>query len=859
MIMGLRLLVPGFVLGLLMSALVSAADFNGDGRSDILWRNWGTGEDAIWQMNGTSAAAGELIPTVSDSDWRIVGIGDFDAGGKTDILWRNVETGDNAIWLMNGFTLASGALIPAVRDVAWKVAGVGDFNGDGKADILWRNTSNGDNAIWLMDGTNVSSTALIASVGDMNWTIGGTGDFNADGKADIVWRNSSTGDTAVWLMDGFTLASSALVLAVSTDWSISGVGDFDGDGKADLLWRNAGTGQNAIWFMNGLTRASSALINGVPDASWTIVGASDYNGDRRADIFWRNVGTGQNAVWLMNGTALFSAALTGTTADLNWKPASEIPLTPVLATQEAPFVKDNPAVYAVEDNRVLQATVVTYDGQYTFADVNADIDDTDAVEPEISAHIILDGYPDDGQQINATLRLRGSSTRLAEQKSYRIKLASAAAAWRGEKTLQFNKHPYDLTRMRNKLAFDLFRDIPHIPGLRTQFVRMNITNRNAAGSTYASADYGLFTHIEKMGKEYLANRGLPTDGNIYKAEDFEFRPDSRLALDANGKPVNKAEFEKVMNLEADNNNHQKLIAMLTELNDPGSNFDTVFAKYFDKSNYLTWLATNILMGNHDTINQNFALYQPKANDKFYFLPWDYDAAFGFQDQPNEVEEGLLYSPLSRTVGNWWDVPLHERFLRDPKRVHELKQAIDEIRDAYLTEAKLKARIDAYMPLVQPFISSEPDSEYLPTTTSSPVADWAAESARIATVVKRHRDDFFATLELPMPFWQGVELEGGMIRMTWDAAIDLQGDPVTYNVIVSSRVDFQTTYQQLSGTTQTEWTIAKPPNGVWYMKVTARDSKGNTQIGFDEYDDADGNHHFGVVAFRVTDTGVVTLD
>ncbi|MGZ8264902.1 MAG: CotH kinase family protein [Burkholderiales bacterium] len=857
-----RLPVTGFVLGFAMSALATAADFNGDGRSDILWRNPSTGEDAIWQMNGASLAASAFIPTVGDSNWRMVGIGDFDASGRTDILWRNAVTGDNAIWLIDGVALADSALLFAVTDTEWKVAGVADFNGDGRADILWRNANTGDNAIWLMNGINVSSTALIPGVGDTNWAVIGTGDFNGDGKGDILWRNVSTGDAAVWLMNGVALADSALILAVpDTDWKIAGIGDFNGDGKADILWRHASTGQNAIWLMNGVTTSRPALIVGVPDSNWTIVGSGDYNGDGKADILWRHAVTGENAVWLMNGAALSSAALTVTLADLNWKPASNIPITPVsvLASQEAAAVRDHPAAYAVEENRVLQAAVVTYDGQYTFADVNADIDNTDAVQPEVAAHFVIEGYAEDGAQTNATLRLRGASTRLAEQKSYRIRLAGSAARWRGERTLQFNKHPYDLTRMRNKLAFDLFRDIPHMPSLRTQFVAMSITNRNAAGTTYATGDYGLFTHVEKWGPEYFTNRGLPTDGNIYKAENFDFRLEAGLAIDGTGKPVNVDEFEKVLELEADNGNHQKLIAMLTELNDPNSNFDAVFAKYFDKSNYLTWLASNILMGNHDTINQNFALYQPKGGDKFYFMPWDYDAAFGFQDQPNEKADGPAYSPLSRMLGNWWDVPLHKRFLRDPKHLNELKQAVDEVRDAWLTEAKIKAKTDRYLALVQPFVTSLPDSEFLPTVSSSLLTEWANETARIAKVVKEHRDLFFATLEVPMPFWLDVEWQAGAVRLNWDAAFDLQGDPVTYNAFVSSSPDFQTIHQQLVGTSQTTWTIAKPSNGIWYMKVTAQDNKGNTQIAFDEFTDASDNNHFGVLAFQVTDTGVIRLD
>ena len=58
--------------------------------------------------------------------------------------------------------------------------------------------------------------------------------------------------------------------------------------------------------------------------------------------------------------------------------------------------------------------------------MNADIDDTDAIVPEIDAHLAMDNHADDGKTKNATLRLRGHSSRLAEQKSYRVKLASAS-------------------------------------------------------------------------------------------------------------------------------------------------------------------------------------------------------------------------------------------------------------------------------------------------------------------------------------------------------------------------------------------------------------------------------------------------
>ena len=38
--------------------LAGAADFNGDGKTDILWENRVTGERVIWLMNGTSIGSG---------------------------------------------------------------------------------------------------------------------------------------------------------------------------------------------------------------------------------------------------------------------------------------------------------------------------------------------------------------------------------------------------------------------------------------------------------------------------------------------------------------------------------------------------------------------------------------------------------------------------------------------------------------------------------------------------------------------------------------------------------------------------------------------------------------------------------
>jgi hypothetical protein len=294
----------------------AASDFDGDGKSDILWRNGLTGENQIWFMSGTALSSASPIYSVVDPNWKIAGSGDFDGDGKSDILWRNSATGQNALWLMNGATLVSGPFLPT-KDLNWSIAGVGDFNGDGKSDILWRNGLTGENQIWFVSGATLSSAASIVSVTDPNWKIEQTADFDGDGKSDILWRNSATGQNAIWLMNGATLLSGPFLPTNDLNWSIAGVGDFNGDGKSDILWRHGVTGQNAIWLMNGATLVSGPFLPTMTDLKWGIAGVGDFDGDGRSDILWHDEATGQNLVWFMKGATLTGLTFLDT-APLAW-------------------------------------------------------------------------------------------------------------------------------------------------------------------------------------------------------------------------------------------------------------------------------------------------------------------------------------------------------------------------------------------------------------------------------------------------------------------------------------------------------------------------------------------------------------
>ena len=242
----------------------SANDFNGDGKSDILWENSVTGDHYLWFMNGSAITSAVDLGVVS-TNWRIGGAGDFNGDGKADILWENTVSGDRYIWFMNGSTITS-AVDLGIISTDWQVSGTGDLNGDGKADILWENTVTGDRYIWFMNGSAITSAVDLGVIAT-NWRMGGLGDLNGDGKADMLWENTSTGDRYIWFMNGSTITSAVDLGIISTDWRISGTGDFDGDGKADILWENTVTGDRYIWFMNGST-ITSAVDLGIISTDW---------------------------------------------------------------------------------------------------------------------------------------------------------------------------------------------------------------------------------------------------------------------------------------------------------------------------------------------------------------------------------------------------------------------------------------------------------------------------------------------------------------------------------------------------------------------------------------------------------------
>jgi spore coat protein H len=435
---------------------------------------------------------------------------------------------------------------------------------------------------------------------------------------------------------------------------------------------------------------------------------------------------------------------------------------------------------------------------------------------------------------NATIGLRGRSSRLEPQKSYKIRLLDNGGLWFGQNVLNLNKHADDRTRIRNKLAFDYFKVIPNLISLRTDFVQLHVKDLTNPSSNSEFEDYGLYTHIEQLNERALAARGLNPDGHLYKAENFEFyRYPEQLKL-PDDSTYDKKVFESILKING-SEQHEELLTMLDDVNDLSKPFDQVFQKYFNEENYLTWLAINIMFGNYDTMSTNYYLYSPLNTDKWYFIPWDFDKALG-----RDLEMTSKLPDWQLGIQRYWGTVLHRRYLRDPQNIDKLSSKIKEL-SSIVNKESTKEMIERYYPIVKPIVLSKPDLSFLKIEANQ----YDDSYRKLETVTNRNIELYYQSIEVPMPIFLHYERKDGKETFAWDVSHDLQGDPLTYHFQLSSDPSFQTIIYDEKDAKNFSQDLDLLPAGRYYWRVTIEDGKGNTQIPFDYYRDNEKRVHWGI--------------
>ena len=506
----------------------------------------------------------------------------------------------------------------------------------------------------------------------------------------------------------------------------------------------------------------------------------------------------------------------------------------------------------IADTHIVQGICTTADQSgCTLDDVLADTNGQDDFKVEIPVHASGTGLLADGQDTNATLRQRGNTARFGPQKSFRLKLDSKETLWRDERRLQLNKNPFEPTRFKNKLAFDLFTTVPHLPSLRTQFVNLWVDNGQGL------EDFGLFTHTEFVGKEYVVNRGLGEDDNLYKIEFWRFSQGdlNSVQVDDEGKPLDPDQFATRLEIE-NGRDHSMLTTMLEAMLDEDRSFESVLDEHFNRNNVLTWLATNLILRQADAVTHNFYLYNPAGTKRFYFLPWDYDGTFE-TEQPlsNSFENEELAKRKFFGYARGINSEFVNRFYRLPGAHNLMVRAMDELRAIHYTDARILQQATALNALVEPYLTALPDSEHVRFEQASP--------ERLVAVINKNEDDIKNNYSIPMEptILSDPEVDSrGLLQLEWEPAFDVVGrSTLTYDLIISRSPFFED--QNIvfsdsgiddvqSGTIPYSIDTSRLPSGRVYVRVIARASiepRRFWQTNSNTHRLADGTDLFGMLA------------
>ena len=270
-----------------------AIEFNGDPRSDILWRNPTTGRMELWLMYGLQVDRYEHLPVVG-SQWS-TSTGDFNGDEQTDLLLRDATTGQVTIWFLSKGKIIGGRNLPNLP-AEWE-SYVGDFDGDDHSDLLLRNTKTNQVSMWLCKDGRIVGGGNLPDLSPA-WQIR-TGDFNGDWKTDVLLRNAAQSDTTIWFLSGPRIIGGQGLPPVPAQYTVY-VTDFNRDHHSDVMWHDPQSGDQTMWLLGSGRLYPSGGGTSLKFPAPHVPHFIDGDGDGDMDVLWRNDVTGTNTLLVVD-------------------------------------------------------------------------------------------------------------------------------------------------------------------------------------------------------------------------------------------------------------------------------------------------------------------------------------------------------------------------------------------------------------------------------------------------------------------------------------------------------------------------------------------------------------------------------
>ena len=264
---------------------IGTADFNGDGRADIVGRS--TYSVVLWTGNGNGTfALAQTIQSAGNAQPAIA-VADVDGDGRRDVVTTTIS--GFQVFRGNGSGLVAGpstTTYGVLSDVA-----IGNLNGDGRPDVV------------IVDATPFAQKAsAFLGRGDGTFTAGGSsptafgpeaaslGDLNGDGIDDVVTSDSFSFidlppqfSITVLLSDGHGGFASSTTYPTASGPVSGAIGDLNADGARDVVVAGVVGNGLAVYANDGTGTLTQVTVPTVATAPQTPA-IADIDGDGRPDI-----------------------------------------------------------------------------------------------------------------------------------------------------------------------------------------------------------------------------------------------------------------------------------------------------------------------------------------------------------------------------------------------------------------------------------------------------------------------------------------------------------------------------------------------------------------------------------------------
>ncbi len=298
------------------------------------------------------------------------------------------------------------------------------------------------------------------------------------------------------------------------------------------------------------------------------------------------------------------------------------------------------------------------------------------------------------------VRYKGNGTYLRSQRSLKrpfkvdLNKFTKANALAGRTTLNFANLVTDDSCLHDTLAYEVYR-AAGVPAPRTAFARLFLTTNGPSVQ-----HLGVYALIENLDQDFSAERFGTRQGVMFKpvtpnlfADLGDDWSDYEGAYDPKNKPT-AAQSRRVIEFSR----------LLTHAND--TEFSARAGEFIELDEFARFLAVTVLLSSYDSFlsnGQNFYLWLSPDTQRFQFLPWDLDNAWGKFGAAGSATDRAEASIMHPWIG---EHRLLERLFTVPDFQRRYRSALEGLLADVFVPEKLHRRVDELATVLRPLVAEE---------------------------------------------------------------------------------------------------------------------------------------------------------